>query len=137
MVRRIHDPLVEESLQQQLQRKSRHRRKELLQLAKASVAPRARRNDPLPQLALASIERDDLNLPVRKTRKCTPAHVREVMGSFSELGFCDPILVGKGNIVLDGEIRVEAVKHLGLPTVPCIRIDHLTDVEQRYAAPCS
>ena len=34
-------------------------------------------------------------------------------------------------MLLDGEIRVEAAKHLGLPTVPCIRIDHLTDEEQR------
>jgi ParB-like nuclease domain len=53
------------------------------------------------------------------------------MGSISELGFCAPILVGKDNLVLDGEIRIEAAKALGLPTVPCIRIDHLTDIEQR------
>src|ERR1700730_10014117 len=104
MVRRSHDPLVEEqSLQHQLQRKSRHRRKERLLLAKASAALRARRNDPLPQLALASIELDDLNLPARKTRKCTPVHVRKVVGSISELGFCAPILVGKGNLYSTGK----------------------------------
>jgi DNA modification methylase len=132
MVRRSHDPLVDEqSLQHQLQRKGRRRRKVLSQLAKASAALRARRNDPLPQLELASIGLDDLNLPARKTRKSTPAHVREVMGSISELGFCDPVLVGKDNLVLNGEIRIEAAKLLGLATVPCIRIDHLTEVEQR------
>jgi hypothetical protein len=132
MVRRSHDPLVDEqSLQHQLQRKGRRRRKVLSQLAKASAALRARRNDPLPQLELASIGLDDLNLPARKTRKSTPAHVREVMGSISELGFCDPVLVGKDNLVLNGEIRIEAAKLLGLATVPCIRIDHLTGVEQR------
>jgi ParB-like chromosome segregation protein Spo0J len=70
-------------------------------------------------------------LPARKIRKHDPAHVREVAGSMSELGFCDPVLVGKGNTVLDGVTRVEAAKLLGLPIVPCIRIDHLTDVEQR------
>jgi hypothetical protein len=91
----------------------------------------ARRNDPLPQLELVSIGLDDLKLPARKIRKCTPAHVRAVVGSISELGFCAPLLVGKDNLVLDGEIRVEAAKLLGLATVPCIRIDHLTDVEQR------
>jgi DNA modification methylase len=132
MVRRSHDPLVDEqSLQHQLQRKGRRRHKVLSQLAKASAALRARRNDPLPQLELASIGLDDLNLPARKTRKSTPAHVREVMGSISELGFCDPVLVGKDNLVLNGEIRIEAAKLLGLATVPCIRIDHLTEVEQR------
>jgi len=132
MVRKNHISLVDEwSLPRQLQRKSRRRREELLQLAKASAAPRARRNDPLPRLELANIGLDDLHLAARKTRKCTPAHVREVMGSISELGFCAPIIVGKDNLVLDGEIRIEAAKHLGLPTVPCIRVDHLTDVEQR------
>jgi ParB-like nuclease domain len=94
-------------------------------------AAQERRNDPLPQLELVSIALDDLHLPERKTRKCTPAHVREVVGSISELGFCDPILVGQNNMVLDGEIRVEAAKALGLAAVPCIRIDHLTEVEQR------
>jgi hypothetical protein len=84
-----------------------------------------------PQLELVSIGLDDLKLAARKIRKCAPAHVRELMGSISELGFCAPILVGKDNLVLDGEIRIKAAKVLGLPTVPCIRIDHLTDVEQR------
>jgi hypothetical protein len=119
MVRKNHISLVDEwSLPRQLQRKSRRRREELLQLAKASAAPRARRNDPLPRLELANIGLDDLHLAARKTRKCTPAHVREVMGSISELGFCAPIIVGKDNLVLDGEIRIDAAKHLGLPTVP-------------------
>jgi hypothetical protein len=132
MARRSHDLLVDEhAIQRQLQRKSGHRRKELLQLAKASAAPHARRNDPLPQLELVSIGLDDLKSAARKIRKCNPAHVRELMGSISELGFCAPILVGKDNLVLDGEIRIEAAKALGLRTVPCIRIDHLTDVEQR------
>jgi ParB-like nuclease domain len=118
----------EQSLQHQLQRKSRRRRKEFLELA---AAPCKRRNDPLPQLELVSIRPDDLNLPKRKTRKCTPAHMQEVLGSISALGFCAPILVGRDNHVLDGEVRVEAAKVLGLATVPCICIDHLTDVEQR------
>ena len=117
MARRSHDPFVDEqSLQHQLQRKSRRRRKDLLQLAKASAAPQKRRND-----------------PERKTRKYTPAHVREVMGSVSAFGFCVPILVGKGNLVVDGETCIEAAKALGLTTVPCIRIDGR---RATHAAPC-
>jgi hypothetical protein len=132
MVRPTHDLFIEEqSLPRQLQRKSRRRRKDLSELAKASAAPRRRRNDPLPRLDLVCIRPDDLNLLKRKTRKCAPAHMREAMGSIGALGFCAPILVGKDNMVLDGEIRVEAAKALGLTTVPCICIDHLTDEEQR------
>ena len=71
MIRSRHDPFVEaQTLQHKLQRKSRRRRKDLLALAKASAAPRRRRNDPLPRLELVSIRPDDLNLPKRKTRHC-------------------------------------------------------------------
>ena len=66
-----------------------------------------------------------------RLRKRDPAHVRDVAGSISELGFGVPVLIGKNNMVLDGESRLEAAKLLGLAAVPCIRIDHLTDVEQR------
>jgi hypothetical protein len=119
MVTNKHILLIDEqSLRQKLQRKSRGRRKDLVQLAKASAAPHARRNDPLPQLELVNVRLDDLNLPVRKTRKCMPAHVREVMGSISELGFCAPVLIGKDNLILDGEVRIEAARPWVLPLCP-------------------
>ena len=51
--------------------------------------------------------------------------------SISALGSCVPVLIGQGDIVLDGWIRVEAAKALGLDRVLCVRIDHLTEVEQR------
>src|SRR5262249_32572358 len=49
----------------------------------------------------------------------------------SNLGFCDPVLIDEQNTVLDGVVRVEAAKHLGLSHIPCIRADHLTASERR------
>src|SRR5437764_15447014 len=66
-----------------------------------------------------------------KLRKIAPDHVREVAASISALGFCAPILIGKDNVRLDGEIRVEAARLLGLDRIPCIRISHLNENEQR------
>jgi DNA modification methylase len=100
-------------------------------LAAASAEVRPQRNDILPALELVEVPLDDLRLPTRKVRSSDPAHVREVAGSISALGFCVPVLIGKDKLVLDGAIRVEAARLLGLNRVPCVRIDHLSDIEQR------
>jgi DNA modification methylase len=68
---------------------------------------------------------------VRKLRKSDPAHVREIANSINTLGFNVPLLIGKDNIVVDGDSRLEAAKLLGLSSVPCIRVDHLDETEQR------
>jgi len=34
-------------------------------------------------------------------------------------------------LVLDGAARIEAARSLGLERVPCVRIEHLSDNEQR------
>ena len=59
-----------------------------------------------------------------KLRKLDPAHVREVAASIGALGFCVPILVGRDNEIIHGEVSYEAGKQLGLDRLPCIRIWH-------------
>jgi DNA modification methylase len=131
MARKSRVSLVDgRALKPKLKVKSRRRRESLARLAEPSASPRTMRNDALPPLELLNIPPEDLRLPARKLRKRDPAHVREVAGTISALGFCVP-LIGKNNNLLDGEIRLEAAKLLGLAAVPCIRMDHLTDAEQR------
>ena len=115
------------SLTKKLKAKSRHRRKELVQMP----SPNVPRNDLLPQLALIYLPLGELPPATRKVRKIDPAHVRDVAASIRAFGFCAPILIGKGNVRLDGETRVEAAQLLGLDCIPCIRIDHLSEKEQR------
>jgi len=74
---------------------------------------------------------EDLQLPAREIRKLDPAHVREVANAIGTLGFCAPVLVGKDNAVIDGAVRVEAARQLDLGRVPCVRIEHLSETEQR------
>ena len=64
-------------------------------------------------------------------RKIEATHVREIAAAISHLGFCDPVLIDEQNGVLDGVIRVEAAKLLGLSHVPCIRANHLSASERR------
>ena len=115
----------------QLKAKNRIRREALGRIAQASIDPDARRNDLLPALAIEHIPIDQLRPAKRKLRKLDAGHVREVAAAISALGFCDPLLVGQNNDVIDGEIRIEAAKLLGLNIVPCVRVGHLSTQEQR------
>src|SRR5271157_2569599 len=40
-------------------------------------------------------------------------------------------VVGCDNEIIDGEVRFEAARLLGLDAIPCVRIDHLSPDEQR------
>jgi DNA modification methylase len=115
----------------QLRQKSRLRRAQQERLAIASTTVRAHRNDILPRLDLSYVRVADLRPSSRKVRKLDPAHVREVACSISALGFCDPLLVGRDNELINGEARFEAAKQLGLDLVPCVRVGHLNSEEQR------
>lgn len=119
------------SLTDGLKAKSRHRRASLGRLAATSSPARASRNDLLPRLDLVYVLLEDLRMPAREVRKLNPAHVREVANSIRTLGFCAPILVGKDNLVLDGAVRVQAARLLGLGRAPCIRIEYLSENEER------
>ena len=122
---------IAHSLKEQLKAKGRRGRHETARRATHLAAPRLLRNDVLPDLQLVHLRPDELRLPLRKTRKQNPAHLREIAGAISALGFCDPILIGKDNLVIDGGARLEAAKLHGFDRVPCIQISHLTENEQR------
>ncbi len=130
VIDRTNSILLRGALTDQLRRKSRHRRDRQERLAEASAA-RPRRNDILPGLELSNIPIADLRPSPRKVRKLDPAHVREVASSISALGFCVPLLVGRDNEIINGEVSCEAAKQLGLDRLPCVRIGHLSPEEQR------
>ena len=118
------------SLTRQLRRKSRRRRHQLERSAVASTA-RSQRNDILPRLEVTYAALIDLRPSPRKVRTLDPAHIREVASSIRVLGFCDPVLVGRDNELIDGEARYEAARQLGLDRIPCVRIEHLSKDQQR------
>jgi DNA modification methylase len=130
MTERVNPIAPRSSLGDQLRRKSRSRREDQGRMAAAASA-RPRRNDLLPRLELSYVPLEELRPSARKLRKLDPAHVREVASSISLLGFCDPLLIGRGNELVHGEVRYEAARQLGLDRVPCVRVEHLSPDEQR------
>ena len=121
--------LRRDSLREGLKVKGRSRRE--VRQTEAEKASRPRRNDILPLLKIESYAVDALKSHARKLRKSDPVHVREIADSISTLGFNVPLLIGKDNVVVDGDSRLQAAKLLGLSSVPCIRVDHLDETEQR------
>jgi hypothetical protein len=109
-----------------LKAKSRRRRETLAELSRSSISPHLPRNDLLPKLELVELEIAKLTLPQRNVRMTEHAHVMQVANSISTLGFCDPIFVDEQGAVLDGRVRVEGAKLLGLTRIPCIRANHLS-----------
>jgi ParB-like nuclease family protein len=125
--------LRHDSLREALKAKGRSRRKAAARHAEAEQEGwrSSGRNDILPSLQIEPCLVDTLKSHVRKLRKNDAAHVREIANSISTLGFNVPLLIGKDNVVVDGDSRLEAAKLLGLSSVPCIRVDHLDETEQR------
>ena len=58
-----------------------------------------------------------------------------IKASIRENDFCDPIGVwGDNNLIVEGHGRQLAALELGLESVPCIRLDHLTEAQRREYA---
>ena len=89
------------------------------------------RNELLPKLQLIDRAPAEVSIPARNVRGLDPAHIRETASAISHLGFSVPILIDHENNLVDGAVRLEAAKLLGLPHVPCIVVSHLSSSERR------
>ena len=74
---------------------------------------------------------DRLALWPRNARTHTRKQIRQIAESIRRFGFNNPVLIDGGNCVLAGHGRVKAARELGMETVPCLRIDHMSSAEKR------
>ena len=80
---------------------------------------------------LEQVPTSDLIPYARNARTHSDAQVAQIAGSIQEFGFCNPVLIDAQNGIIAGHGRVMAANLLKLQTVPCIRLDHLTDAQKR------
>lgn len=69
-------------------------------------------------------------MPARNVRKRDPEHVARAVRQIGEFGLVLPLLV-RGNEVIDGVVRLDAAKQLGLTKVGCIDISHIGEARAR------
>jgi len=67
----------------------------------------------------------------RNARKHSDEQVAQLAASIREFGFNNPVLVDKENGIIAGHGRVLAARKLGLESVPCLRLDHLTETQRK------
>lgn len=71
----------------------------------------------------------------RNARQHRDDDIEALMESIRVFGFRDPIGVwGPRNIIVEGHGRLMAAKRIGLPEVPVIRLDDMSDEERRAYA---
>ena len=67
----------------------------------------------------------------KNARTHSDEQVDQIAASIREFGFTNPILVDSADGIIAGHGRLMAAKRLGLPSVPVIVLDHLTDAQRR------
>jgi len=67
----------------------------------------------------------------RNARTHSREQIAQLAHSISEFGFNNPVLIDKENSIIAGHGRVLAAHKIGLKTIPCLRLGHLTDEQKR------
>jgi len=67
----------------------------------------------------------------RNARTHSDAQIDAIAESIRQFGFNSPILIDDANGVIAGHARLAAAQKLGLDTVPCVRLSHLSDAQRR------
>jgi DNA modification methylase len=67
----------------------------------------------------------------RNARTHSPQQVAQIAASIREFGFTNPVLIDAAGGIVAGHGRVMAAKSLGVGSVPCLRVDWLTEAQRR------
>lgn len=57
--------------------------------------------------------------------------IEQIINSIKEFGFTSPVIIDDQNMILCGHGRYEAAVQMGMETVPCTVLSHLTDEQKR------
>jgi DNA modification methylase len=67
----------------------------------------------------------------RNARTHSRKQIRQIAASIERFGFTNPVLIDERSVILAGHGRVEAAKLLAMPTVPCMRIENMSEADKR------
>lgn len=82
-------------------------------------------------LAITYRKVDELEPYQANPRKHSPEQVEQIAASIREFGFTNPVLLDGASGVIAGHGRIAAARMLGLESVPCVDLAHLTKDQRR------
>ena len=68
---------------------------------------------------------------VNNARTHSPEQIAKLRSSLREFGFINPVLVDRDYNVIAGHGRIAAAKEEGLTKIPCVFVEHLTEVQKK------
>ena len=75
------------------------------------------------------IDIDDVKIYGRNTKKHPEHQITALANLIQKVGFDDPIILDKNNMIIAGHGRLEAAKKLGIREIPFIKKENLTEDE--------
>ena len=67
----------------------------------------------------------------RNSRTHSAEQIAQIAASIREFGFTNPVLIDRNNGIVAGHGRVQAAQSLGWVSVPCLRLESLTEAQIR------
>ena len=68
---------------------------------------------------------------VNNARTHSPEQINKLRSSLREFGFINPVIIDRDYGVIAGHGRIAAAKEEGIPEVPCVFADHLTEAQKK------
>ncbi len=83
------------------------------------------------QMEINLVKTTELIPYANNSRTHSDEQVNQIAASIKEFGFNNPILIDEDNGIIAGHGRLMAAKKLGIDTLPCVRLGHLTEAQRK------
>jgi DNA modification methylase len=74
---------------------------------------------------------EDLKEYKLNSRLHSDQQIKQVVNSINEFGFTNPLLIDENNEIIAGHCRLKAAISLGMTSVPCVVLSHLTSSQKK------
>ena len=83
------------------------------------------------ELKIEHLQLAELKPWEKNARTHSKKQIKQIAESIKTFGFNNPVLIDADNMIIAGHGRVEAAKLLKLKSVPCVRLEHMSEAEKR------